>query len=180
MNAVDKPELRLSLPPGWRESAEINEGQPVRVFHPPGGAPGALRVLTDRIAADVGVADAVAVKLREVAVRFVRPDDARAYDRLIEDRPGGGLIATAVITAAQDDGREETHYLWLLAEPGAGPFVDAAMAALALPRGADGDEAASAVATVADQALRAAELSAAKKADAVKADTVCCGSCGGR
>lgn len=178
MNAVDKPELRLSLPPGWRESAEINEGQPVRVFHPPGDAPGALRVLTDRIAADGG--DAVAIKLRETAVRFVRPDDARAYDRLIEDRPAGGLVATAVITAAQDDGREETHYLWLLAEPGEGPFIDAAMAALALPRATDGDEAAAAVAAVVDEALRAAELTANKKADIRKADTVCCGSCGGR
>jgi hypothetical protein len=180
MNAVDKPELRLSLPPGWRETAEINEGQPVRVFHPPGDAPGVLRVLTDRIAAGGADAGAVAIKLRETAVRFVRPDDARAYDRVIEDRPGGGLVATAVITAAQDDGREETHYLWLLAEPGEGPFIDAAMAALALPRGADGDEAAAAVAAVADEALRAAELTANKKADAAKADTVCCGSRGGR
>ena len=171
MNALDKPKLRIELPNGWRESQEINEGQPVRVFHPPAPTPGVLRVLTDRIAADD--ASFVAVKMREVAVRFMRPDDARASDRVIEDRPGGGLIASATITATQEDGREETHYLWLLAEAGEGATVDAAMASLAMPRESDGEKAATLAASIVDGAIRGATMAR------FKLDTVCCGSCGG-
>lgn len=158
MKGGDRPSLRLSLPTGWRESEEFNDGQMVRVFHPPAPAPGVLRVLTDSIAAAGSDAGALAVKMREVAVRFVRPDDNRAYDRIIEDRPGGGLTAGAVIVAAQEDGREETHYLWMVAQPGQGAFIDAAMASLAMPLEQDGASAAVAVAEIAEEAVRAAEL----------------------
>ena len=150
--------VTLPLPDGWSQDWEVNEGQRVQAFRPPPPAPGVLRVLTDSIAAAGVDPGSVAVKLREIAVRFVRPDDARVFDRLIEDRPAGGLIATAALIAAQDDGREETHYLWMVAEPGDGATVIAAMAALALPRDADGDPLAAQVAEAADAALRAASL----------------------
>lgn len=159
MTAAAKPALRLTLPPGWRESAEISEGQPLRVFHPPAPAPGVLRLLTDRIAAG-GDGATVAVKMREVALRFVRPDDARAGDRIIEDWGRDGIIASATLAAVDETtGRAETHYLWMLAVPAAGAAaVDAAMAALAVPRELDGDDGAAAVAAAADAALRAAVL----------------------
>lgn len=150
--------VRLSLPAGWRESAEINEGQAVRVFQPPAPAPGVLRVLTDSIAAAGADSGALAVKMREVAVRFVRPDDARAYDRIIEDRPGGGVTAGAALIAEQEDGRRETHYLWMVAQPGRGAFIDAAMASLAMPMDDDGDPGAAAVAEIAEEAMRSAVL----------------------
>lgn len=172
MSAADV-DIDLPLPASWRRDWETNEGQRVRVFLPPPPAPGALRVLTDRIAAAGADPGSMAVKLREIAVRFVRPDDARVFDRLIEDRPGGGLIATAALIARQDDGREETHYLWMLAAPGEGGMVDAAMAALALPRDSDGDPAAAAVAAAADDALRAARLMRVNDAAS------CCGACSG-
>lgn len=157
MSAADIA-VTLALPDGWSQDWEINEGQRVQAFRPPPPVPGVLRVLTDRIAAAGADPGSLAVKLREIAVRFVRPDDARVFDRLIEDRPGGGLIATAALIAAQDDGREETHYLWMVAEPGDGAAVVAAMAALALPRDADGDPFAAQAAEAADAALRAARL----------------------
>lgn len=159
MTIAAQPVLRLTLPPGWRESADVSEGQPLRVFHPPAPAPGVLRLLTDRIAAG-GDGATVAVKMREVALRFVRPDDARAGDRIIEDWVGGGIIASATLAAVDEaTGRAETHYLWMLALPAAGTAaVDAAMAALAMPRELDGDVAAAAVVETADAALRAAAL----------------------
>lgn len=172
MSAADI-DVTLALPAGWTQDWEVNEGQRVRAYRPPPPAPGVMRVLTDRIAAAGSDPGSVAVKLREIAVRFVRPDDARVFDRLIEDRPGGGLIATAALIAAQEDGREETHYLWMLAEPGDGASVIAAMAALALPRDDDGEKAAAEVAEAADDALRAARLIR------VNAASSCCGACSG-
>lgn len=172
MSAADV-DVILPLPAGWTRDWEVNEGQRICAYRPPPPAPGVLRLLTDRIAAAGADPGSLAVKLREIAVRFVRPDDARVFDRLIEDRPGGGLIATAALIAAQEDGREETHYLWMLAEPGEGAMVFAVMAALAVPRDDDGDSAAAQVAEAADAALRAARLTRVNEASS------CCGACSG-
>lgn len=165
MTAPAAAGLLLALPDGWTASDEINDGQTVRVLRPPAPLPGVLRVLTDRIAADPpGDAAAVAVKLREVAVRFVRPDDPRAGDRLIEDGPHGSISASAVLLAEGDsgDGQPETHYLWLRAEPLPGrAMIRAAMAALAVPGDRDGSPDAIGVVGAADVMLMSATFVAA-------------------
>lgn len=146
--------VRFRLPADWTIRMEEHEGHAVAAFDAPGG--GALRLVTDRVAPPRAGGGGTAVLLREMALRFVRPDDPRCGDRVVEDRPGGGLIATAVMRTDQD-GRLEVHYLWMLGAE-QDDRVAAAMFSFALPAAHDGGEEAVAAIGTADAAIRAAEL----------------------
>lgn len=141
--------VRFHIPADWAIDTEEHEGKPVLALRPPGGQ-GVLRVVADTIAAK----DSPAYTLREVALRFVRPDDGRASDRVLEDRRGGGIIATAVMVT-EEDGRHETHYLWL-AGIEAAASVRVAMFSFAAP--AEWDGALSDVLGPLDEAIRSAEI----------------------
>lgn len=157
------PRLHLDMPADWRMEWETNDGATVQLWHPPAPAPGALRVLTDRIPADGPDSAAVTIKMRETALRFVRPDDSRAGDRIIENRAidggGMGIVASAMIAATTEDGTPETHYLWMIADPAEGAVLTA-MAALAMPGEVDGTEEASSMVETVDALIRAARLTA--------------------
>lgn len=146
--------VRFRIPADWTIRAEEHEGHAVAAFDAPGG--GTLRLVTDRVAPPRAGEGGTAVLLREMALRFVRPDDPRCGDRVVEDRPGGGLIATAVMRAAQG-GLAEVHYLWMLGAERDGR-VAAAMFSFALPAAQDGGGMAVAAVGAADAAIRAAEL----------------------
>lgn len=146
--------VRFRLPADWTVRMEEHEGHAVAAFDAPGG--GTLRLVTDRVAPPQAGSGGTVLLLREMALRFVRPDDPRAGDRVVEDRPGGGLIATAVMRTDQD-GRAEVHYLWMLGAERDGR-VSAAMFSFALPADRDGEEGAVAAVGTADAAVRAAVL----------------------
>lgn len=151
--------VRFRLPAGWGADVEEHEGHPVAAFRPPPPAGGVLRLVTDRVAprdAEAGVTGT----LQEMALRFVRPDDPRAGDRTVEDRVvdgrPDGLIAQAVMVT-EEDGRNETHYLWLIGAERAGRAA-VAMFSFALPAILDGDESCAATLGEIDLAIRSAEL----------------------
>lgn len=141
--------VRFRIPADWAIDTEEHEGKPVLALRPPGGR-GVLRLVADVISAK----DSPAYTLREVALRFVRPDDGRASDRVLEDRPGGGIIATAVMVT-DEDGRRETHYLWL-AGVEAVASVRVAMFSFATPVEHDGTL--GDLLAPLDDAIRAAEI----------------------
>lgn len=133
--------IRFEPPPGWASAPEPEAG--VTAFDAPGGL-GRLRLIVERKPA---AADGAAA-LREWALRYLRPDDGRVGDRLLEDHGDGGIRATATLRGS------ETHYLWLVgwAEDGS---VLAAMFAFTVSAERDGDEAAAAAAEAVDEAIRA-------------------------
>lgn len=157
--------VRFRLPAGWRVEVEEHEGHAVAAFHPPPPAGGVLRLVTDRVAPKEGP-DGVTATLREMALRFVRPDDPRAGDRSVEpwaqggasggDTGEDGIIAQAVM-ATDEDGRAETHYLWLVGAERAGRAA-VAMFSFGLPAILDGDESCADTLARIDAAIRAAEI----------------------
>ncbi|WP_207455995.1 hypothetical protein [Azospirillum sp. SYSU D00513] len=154
--AIEWAELvRFRLPPGWLPEVEEHEGHAVAAFRPPRGEAGALRLVTDRVAPKPGQGGVEEV-LREMALRFVRPDDPRAGDRTVEDREDGALIAQAVMRTVED-GRAEAHYLWFVGAEREGRAA-VAMFSYALPAEADGDEEAAATLSRLDPAIRSAEI----------------------
>lgn len=146
--------VRLRLPADWPRRTEEHEGHTVAVVNAPGGLV-TLRLVTDAWIPKPGPGEA-AVLLREVALRFVRPDDPRAGDRVLEDRRGGGVVASAILHA-NDGGKADVHYLWLIGTEVAGRVV-AAMVSVVCPAEHDGDAAAAAVLDTVDAAVRSAEL----------------------
>lgn len=156
--------VRFRLPAGWAVDVEEHEGQPVGSFRPPPPAAGVLRLVTDRVAPrpDSG---GTAATLREMALRFVRPQDQRAGDRTVESRADGAVIAQAMMRT-EEDGRAETHYLWLVgaeradAAGGGGVAAVAAVAmfSFALPDLMDGDESCAEMLGRIDEAIRNAEI----------------------
>lgn len=147
--------VRFRLPPGWATDVEEHEGQPVATFRPPPPAGGVLRLVTDRVAPkpDSG---SVADILQEMALRFVRPQDQRASDRTLETRADGSLLAQAVMMT-DEEGRAETHYLWLVGAERAGAAT-VAMFSYALPAILDGDESCAETLGRIDAAIQAATL----------------------
>ncbi|WP_298377802.1 hypothetical protein [Azospirillum sp.] len=147
--------VRFRLPPNWAAEVEEHEGQPVATFRPPPPAGGTLRLVTDRVTPkpDSG---GVAGTLQEMALRFVRPHDQRAGDRTVEPRPDGGVIAQAMMRT-DEEGRAETHYLWLIGADRDG-VAAVAMFSVALPAILDGDESCAAMLGEIDEAIRAARI----------------------
>ncbi|WP_042442201.1 hypothetical protein [Azospirillum sp. B510] len=153
--------VRFRLPAGWTVDVEEHEGQPVGSFRPPPPAVGVLRLVTDRVTPrpDSG---GTAGTLREMALRFVRPQDPRAGDRTVESRADGAVIAQAMMRT-EEDGRAETHYLWLVGaeRPPAGgrdAVAAVAMFSFALPDLMDGDESCAEMLGRIDDAIRNAEI----------------------
>ncbi|MGF7174547.1 hypothetical protein [Azospirillum doebereinerae] len=147
--------VRFRLPSGWAAEVEEHEGQPVATFRPPPPAGGTLRLVTDRVTPKPE-AGGVAATLREMALRFVRPQDQRAGDRTVETRADGALVAQAVMMT-DEDGRAETHYLWLVGAERDGQAA-VAMFSYALPAILDGDESCAAMLGRIDAAIQTAEL----------------------
>lgn len=143
--------VRLRLPADWTWDREDREGRPVAVLRPPGGA-AVIHLLTETVPAPDSAT--AAVRLREMALRFVRPDDRRVDDRVVEDRPGGGLLAVATLRAVTD-GRTEVHYLWFCGSDRDGRIA-AVMASALVPGESDGDPAVAAILETLDEALRSA------------------------
>ncbi|WP_448208460.1 hypothetical protein [Azospirillum sp. sgz302134] len=155
--------VRFRLPAGWRADVEEHEGHAVAAFHPPAPVGGTLRLVTDRVAPKEGP-DGVGAVLRELALRFVRPDDSRASDRTVEPWGGpdgdpdgdAGVLAQAVMVT-EEDGRTDAHYLWLIGAERAGQAA-VAMFSYGLPFVMDGDESCSATLATLDAAIRSAEI----------------------
>lgn len=147
--------VRFRLPAGWAADVEEHEGQLVAAFRPPPPAGGTLRLVTDRVTPrpeSGGVAGA----LQEMALRFVRPQDQRAGDRTVETRDDGATVARAMMTT-DEDGRAETHYLWLLGAKRAG-VAAVAMFSFALPTLLDGDASCAEALSLVDEAILSAEI----------------------
>ncbi|SMH55820.1 hypothetical protein [Azospirillum agricola] len=147
--------VRFRLPPGWAADVEEHEGQPVATFRPPPPAGGTLRLVTDRVTPKPD-AGGVAATLQEMALRFVRPQDSRASDRSVETREDGATIAQAMMMT-DEDGRAETHYLWLVGTARDGRAA-VAMFSFALPAILDGDESCAAMLGRIDEAIRTADI----------------------
>jgi hypothetical protein len=146
--------VRFRVPAHWAPAVEEREGMDVLTFRPADTAGGTLNVLVDERAPAVGEsADAV---LQEMALRFVRPDDARASDRTVEDRTDGARLAQ-VAMVTEEDGRAESHYLWLLGRVRGGR-VGVAMFSYTLPADLDGREPHVSTLAALDAAIRAAVL----------------------
>lgn len=147
--------VRFRLPAGWAADVEEHEGQPVAAFRPPSPAGGTLRLVTDRVAPKPE-AGGVAGTLREMALRFVRPQDHRAGDRTVETRDDGATVAQAMMRT-DEDGRAETHYLWLIGAERAGAAA-VAMFSFALPAILDGEESCAETLGLIDDAIRSADI----------------------
>jgi hypothetical protein len=148
--------VRFALPAAWTAAEESNEGQRVGVFTPDAGpaCPGAvLRVLTDARIPPAGGAHAM---LHEMAIRFVRPQDPRASDRSVEERPGGGLVAQAMMLT-DEEGVAAVHYLWMLGSA-TNERVCIAMFNFSVPASLDGQENMATLAGMLDGAIRVANL----------------------
>ena len=155
--------VRFRLPPGWAVDVEEHEGQPVGTFRPPPPAAGVLRVVTDRVTPRPESGGAAGT-LQEMALRFVRPQDPRAGDRTVESRADGAVIAQAMMRT-EEDGRAETHYLWLVGGERAeaagtlgGTVAAVAMFSFALPALMDGDDSCAEMLGRIDDAIRNAEI----------------------
>lgn len=150
--------VRFRVPAHWTPAVEEREGMDVLTFRPAdsGGdsGGGTLNVLVDERSPAAGQsAEAV---LHEMALRFVRPDDARASDRTVEDRADGVRLAQAAMVT-EEDGRVESHYLWLLGRVNGGR-VGVAMFSYTLPANLDGREPHVSTLAALDAAIRAAVL----------------------
>ena len=151
--------VRFRVPMDWTVSSEDREGIEVVAFHPPISGPGdsgggALRVLADERTPRPG--EPAAAVLHEMVIRFVRPDDGRVSDRSVEDRENGVRLAQAVMMT-EEDGRTESHYLWLLGHVRDGR-VRVAMFSYTMPALFDGQEPHVSNLAGLDAAIRAAEL----------------------
>ncbi|HYG85340.1 MAG TPA: hypothetical protein VD978_03700 [Azospirillum sp.] len=145
--------VRFRVPMDWTVTSEDREGIEVLVFHP-ADAGGALHVLADERGPRAG--EPPEAVLHEMSMRFVRPDDARVSDRAVDDREDGVRIAQAAMTT-EEDGRMESHYLWLLGQVRDGR-VRVAMFSYTVPTLFDGQEPHVSTLAGLDAAIRAAEL----------------------
>lgn len=146
--------VRFRVPAHWAPAVEEREGMDVLTFRPADSAGGTLNVLVDERAPATG--ESAEAVLQEMALRFVRPDDARASDRTVEDRADGARLAQ-VAMVTEEDGRAESHYLWLLGRVRGGR-VGVAMFSYTLPADLDGREPHVSTLAALDAAIRAAVL----------------------
>lgn len=146
--------VRFRVPMGWTVSSEDREGIEVLAFDPADGGDGVFRVLADERAPRPG--ESAEAVLHEMALRFVRPDDSRVSDRSVEDLEGGVRLAQASMVT-EEDGRVESHYLWLLGRVREGK-ARVAMFSYTLPALFDGQEPHVSTLAGLDEAIRAAEL----------------------
>lgn len=104
--------VRFQLPADWSRRVDEQDGHAVCVFQPPDGD-GTLHVVADRVPVSEGAGTGI-VLLRELALRFVRPDDSRAGDRIVDAHPQGGILAQLVMRTTEAGG--EVHYLWFVGD----------------------------------------------------------------
>ncbi|WP_207485017.1 hypothetical protein [Arenibaculum pallidiluteum] len=140
--------LRLRLPADWRGAPE-EDGVSCWTPDPPDG--GALRILLETLSGG----DA-AVRMLEMATRFLQPGDVRAADRTLEQLEDGALLAT-LHAQAEADGAPAAFYLWMkgvAADPGA----LCALFSFSLPAARDGDPHFAALLSMLDAEIRACRL----------------------
>ncbi|HYH21448.1 MAG TPA: hypothetical protein VD995_22805 [Azospirillum sp.] len=146
--------VRFRVPAHWAPAVEEREGMDVLTFRPADSVGGTLNVLVDERTPAAG--ESAEAVLQEMALRFVRPDDTRASDRTVEDRADGARLAQ-VAMVTEEDGRVESHYLWLLGRVDGGR-VGVAMFSYTLPARLDGQEPHVSTLAALDAAIRAAVL----------------------
>jgi hypothetical protein len=149
--------VRFRLPADWLDGVEDGVG----VFHPPRPRGGTLRVTTEEFRhggkpGDGDLAAATRVIMRQTAENFVRPDDPRASDRVIDTLRDGTMLASYSVRA-QIEGDLVALYMWMRGRA-AGEAVTLAVFSFALSAASDGSEAFAAIIGMLDAEIRAAAL----------------------
>ena len=149
--------VRFRLPADWLEGQEAGIG----VFQPPREGGGTLRVTSEVLRhagppGDGDLAAATRVILRQTAENFVRPDDPRGSDRIVEQLDDGGLIAS-YSARTELDGDKLVIYLWMRGKAMA-ETVTVAVFSFAMAQEKDGDEEFAAIMGMLDTEIRAAGL----------------------
>ncbi|GEO38241.1 hypothetical protein GGE65_001984 [Skermanella aerolata] len=149
--------VRFRLPADWLEGQEAGIG----VFQPPQEGGGTLRVTSEVLShagppGDGDLAAATRVILRQTAENFVRPDDPRGSDRIVEQLDDGGLIAS-YSARTEVDGDKLVIYLWMRGKAMA-ETVTIAVFSFAMAQEKDGDEEFAAIVGMLDSEIRAAGL----------------------
>jgi hypothetical protein len=149
--------VRFRLPADWLEGAEAGIG----VFQPPQEGGGTLRVTSEVLRhggppGDGDLAAATRVILRQTVENFVRPDDPRVEDRIIDELDDGSLIAS-YSARTEIDGDKLVIYLWMRGKAIA-EAVTIAVFSFAMAAENDGDEAFAAIVGMLDSEIRAAGL----------------------
>jgi hypothetical protein len=149
--------VRFRLPADWLEGEEAGIG----IFHPPHPGGGTLRVTSEVLRhggppGDGDLAAATGVILRQTAENFVRPDDPRGSDRVIEQLDDGSLIAS-YSARTEIDGEKLVIYLWMRGKT-MGEAVTIAVFSFAMAAEDDGGEAFAAIVGMLDSEIRAVGL----------------------
>jgi hypothetical protein len=149
--------VRFRLPADWLEGAEAGVG----VFQPPRDGGGTLRVTSEVLRhggppGDGDLAAATRVILHQTAENFVRADDPRCGDRVIDQLDDGSLIAS-YSARTEIDGDKLVIYLWMRGKAMA-ETVTIAVFSFAMAAESDGDEAFAAIVGMLDSEIRAAGL----------------------
>jgi hypothetical protein len=149
--------VRFRLPADWLEGAEAGVG----VFQPPRDGGGTLRVTSEVLrhggpSGDGDLAAATRVILHQTAENFVRADDPRCGDRVIDQVDDGSLIAS-YSARTEIDGDKLVIYLWMRGKAMA-ETVTIAVFSFAMAAESDGDEAFAAIVGMLDSEIRAAGL----------------------
>jgi hypothetical protein len=149
--------VRFRLPADWLEGAEAGVG----VFQLPREGGGTLRVTSEVLRhggppGDGDLAAATRVILHQTAENFVRADDSRIGDRVIDQLDDGSLIAS--YSARTDiDGDKLVIYLWMRGKAMA-EAVTIAVFSFAMAAENDGDEAFASIIGMLDSEIRATGL----------------------
>jgi len=149
--------VRFRLPADWLEGEEGGVG----IFPPPRPGGGTLRVTSEVMRhggppGDGDLAAATRVILRQTVENFIRPDDPRCGDRVVEQLDDGSLIAS-YSARTEIDGDKLVIYLWMRGKA----MADAATLAVfsfAMAAEDDGSEAFAAIVGMLDSEIRAAGL----------------------
>jgi hypothetical protein len=148
--------VRFRLPADWLEGAEAGVG----VFQPPQEGGGTLRVTSEvlRHGGPPGDGDLAATRviLHQTAENFVRPNDSRIGDRIIDQLDDGSLIAS-YSARTEIDGDKLVIYLWMRGKAMA-ETVTIAVFSFAMAAENDGGEAFAAIVGMLDSEIRAVGL----------------------
>jgi hypothetical protein len=149
--------VRFRLPADWLEGEDGGIG----IFHPPRPGGGTLRVTSEVLRhggqhGDGDLAAATRVILRQTAENFVRPDDPRGGDRVIEQLDDGSLIAS-YSARTEIDGDKLVIYLWMRGKA-MGEAVTIAVFSFAMAIDDDGSETSAATVGMLDSEIRTAGL----------------------
>jgi len=149
--------VSFRLPADWLDGMEDGVG----IFHPPRPRGGTLRVTTEELRhggnpGDGDLAAATRVILRQTAENFVRADDSRVGDRVLEQLDDGSMLAS-YNARTMIEGDMVAIYMWLRGKA-VKEVVTLAVFSFALAASADGSDAFVTAIGMLDDEIRAAEL----------------------